>query len=63
MFSSKQVLANDLLSVLLLVVLPSRKEGEEGEEVPVLQVEIVPGLLNFYVNCACQFCSSKCIVL
>ena len=22
---------------------------------PVLQVEFVPGLLNFYVNCACPF--------
>ena len=35
MFSSKQVLAKNLLSVLLLVVLASRKEGEEGEEVPI----------------------------
>ena len=41
MISSKQVIVNDLLSVLSLLVLASRKEGEEGEELLIPTIAVL----------------------
>ena len=41
MCSSKQVPAIDLLSVMLVLVLASRKEGEEGEELLIPTIAVL----------------------
>ena len=55
MISSKQVIVNDLLSVLSLLVLASRKEGEEGEELLIPTIAVLArtrcGFVSLFSKC------------